>query len=108
MQAVTATVAVRGGVPACWVYGFTLIDGGVLDPVLWRLARWLAPHLAVPAVVLSPAVPRITTKATQALPIPGPKPLVDTIARLRLSQAIIFTRAQWRSAARPPPATPVH
>ena len=94
LQAVTATVAVPGVFPPVKLDGFTLIDGGVLDPVPVRLARWLAPHLAVPAVVLSPAVPRITTKATQALPIPGPKPLVDTIARLRLSQALnIYMRS---------------
>lgn len=94
LQAVAATVAVPGVFPPVKLNGFTLIDGGVLDPVPVRLARWLAPQHAVQAVVLSPAVPRITTKATQALPIPGPKPLVDTIARLRLSQALnIYLRS---------------
>ena len=44
--------------------------------------------------MLNPAAPRITSKATQLLPIPGPKPLVDTIARLRLSQALnIYMRS---------------
>jgi NTE family protein len=94
LQAVTATVAVPGVFPPVKLNGFTLIDGGVLDPVPVRLARWLNPHLAVPAVVLNPAAPRITSKATQLLPIPGPKPLVDTIARLRLSQALnIYMRS---------------
>jgi NTE family protein len=94
LQAVTATVAVPGVFPPVKLNGFTLIDGGVLDPVPVRLARWLAPHLSVQAVVLSPAAPRVTTRATQALPIPGPRPLADTIAKLRLSQALnIYMRS---------------
>ncbi len=94
LQAVTATVAVPGVFPPVKLDNFTLIDGGVLDPVPVRLARWLDPHLPVPAVVLNPAAPRVTTRATQALPIPGPKPLVDTIAKLRLSQALnIYMRS---------------
>jgi NTE family protein len=94
LRAVTATVAVPGVFPPVKIDGITLVDGGVLDPVPVRLARWLAPHLPVPAVILSPAVPRIASKATQALPIPGPKPLVETIARMRLSQALnIYMRS---------------
>lgn len=94
LRAVTATVAVPGVFPPVNIDGVTLVDGGVLDPVPVRLARWLAPNLAVPAVILSPAVPRIASKATQALPIPGPKPLVDTISRMRLSQALnIYMRS---------------
>jgi NTE family protein len=87
-------VSVPGVFPPVNIDGVTLVDGGVLDPVPVRLARWLAPNLAVPAVILSPAVPRIASKATQALPIPGPKPLVDTISRMRLSQALnIYMRS---------------
>jgi NTE family protein len=94
LRAVSATVAVPGVFPPVKIDGVTLVDGGVLDPVPVQLARWLAPHLAVPAVILSPAAPRIAAQATQALPIPGPKPLVDTIARMRLSQALnIYMRS---------------
>ena len=94
LRAVTATVAVPGVFPPVKIDGVTLVDGGVLDPVPVQLARWLAPHLPVPAVILSPAAPRIASKAAQALPIPGPKPLVDTIARMRLSQALnIYMRS---------------
>jgi NTE family protein len=90
LRAVSATVAVPGVFPPVKIDGVTLVDGGVLDPVPVQLA----PHLAVPAVILSPAAPRIAAQATQALPIPGPKPLVDTIARMRLSQALnIYMRS---------------
>jgi NTE family protein len=94
LRAVTATVAVPGVFPPVKIDGVTLVDGGVLDPVPVQLARWLAPHLAVPAVVLNPPAPRIASKSAQALPIPGPKPLADTIAKMRLSQALnIYMRS---------------
>jgi NTE family protein len=94
LRAVTATVAVPGVFPPVKIDGVTLVDGGVLDPVPVQLARWLAPRLAMPAVVLNPPTPRIASKAVQALPIPGPKPLADSIAKLRLSQALnIYMRS---------------
>ncbi|MBN2258851.1 MAG: patatin-like phospholipase family protein [Anaerolineaceae bacterium] len=94
LRAITATVAVPGVFPPVKLNGFNLIDGGVLDPVPVNLARWLAPNLTLPAVVLSPATPRIASKATQILPLPGPKPLIEQIAKLRLSQALdIYMRS---------------
>jgi NTE family protein len=94
LQAVTATVAVPGVFPPVKVNGATLVDGGVLDPVPVQLARSLAPNLPVMAVVLNPPAPRVTARAAQKLPLPGPKPLVDTIAKMRLSQALnIYMRS---------------
>jgi NTE family protein len=94
LQAVTATVAVPGVFPPVKIDGVTLIDGGVLDPVPVRLARWLAPQYALPAVVLSPTAPRPISNPSLPLPIPGPKPLVEQIAKLRLSQALnIYMRS---------------
>ena len=94
LQAVTATVAVPGVFPPVRIDGFTLIDGGVLDSVPVRLARWLNPRLSVPAVVLNPPAPRVMAKSVLPLPLPGPKPLVEQIAKLRLSQALnIYMRA---------------
>jgi NTE family protein len=94
LQAVTATVAVPGVFPPVKIDGVTLIDGGVLDPVPVRLARWLAPRYPVPAVVLSPCTPRPISNPVMPIPLPGPKPLVEQIAKLRLSQALnIYMRA---------------
>ncbi len=54
VQAVLATVAIPGVFPPVMINDLELVDGGVLDPVPVAVARWLAPHLPVVAVCLSP------------------------------------------------------
>ena len=94
LQAVTATVAVPGVFPPVRIENTYLIDGGILDPVPVRPARWLAPHLPVVAVVLNPAAPRTMLEPAMPIPIPGPQPLVEQFAKFRLAQAFnIFLRS---------------
>ncbi len=93
VEAIMATVALPGFFPPVERDGQTLIDGGVLDPVPVSLARYLAPHLPVVAVVLSPPVDGwIGYKQPRwfsGLPF-----LSERLARMRQTQALnIFLRS---------------
>lgn len=96
LDAVQATIAVPGVFPPKEIGDYRLVDGGVLDPVPAALARHLNPTLPVIAVSLTPEpekwihLPPIQLPA--ALPIPSP--IVDRIARFRISQALqIFVKS---------------
>jgi len=88
VDAIMATIAVPGIFPAKWINGFQLVDGGIIYPVPLALARWLAPNLPVVAVCLSPE-----QKEWAYLPpidftsAPLPRPIVEQISKLRISQA---------------------
>ncbi|NNG47354.1 MAG: hypothetical protein HKM86_09630 [Deltaproteobacteria bacterium] len=86
-EAVLATIAVPGVFPVMKRNGRSLVDGSVLDPVPVALARSLAPHLPVVAVVLSPAldswVRRPTPRVLASLPFLG-----KYLARSRWAQAM--------------------
>jgi len=92
MEAVLATIALPGIFPAKEWDEALLVDGGLSDPVPVALARSLAPHLPVVAVVLSPPAVPLTE-----LPPPnflGPIPILERIARMRVAQAFnIFVRS---------------
>ncbi len=47
-----ATIAIPGVFPCQEIGGRVLMDGGVLDPVLVEVARWMRPELPVVAVTL--------------------------------------------------------
>jgi NTE family protein len=87
VQAILATIAVPGVFPPIQINDNLLIDGGGLDPVPVSVARWLMPNLPIVAVVLNE--PNETVKhGGFPFPIPGPAPLVETVTRLRLTQAL--------------------
>lgn len=84
LEALLGSSAIPGLFPPREIAPYTLIDGGVLDPVPVRAARALAPGLPVVAVSLmppldSPAIP---------LTLPVPRPLAAQLTRLHFTQAI--------------------
>lgn len=95
IDAVMATIAVPGVFPSQEIGGRVLVDGGVLDPLPIRLARWMQPSLPVVAVMLHKVPDDWTPEEIPLpLPIPGPAPIVDRLAKLRPVQAFkIFTRS---------------
>ena len=66
--------------------GMELVDGGIFDPVPVSIARSLAPHLPVVAVVLANPVGQPTRLPSFKLPLP--EPIVQQLTRLRISQAL--------------------
>lgn len=89
-DAVLATIAIPGVFPPKKIGRMSLVDGGVLDPVPVAVARWLAPKLPVVAVCLSPAPEKWAEMPLIQPPvaIPIPAPILEQIARLRISQAL--------------------
>jgi NTE family protein len=95
IDAVLATIAVPGVFPSQEIGGRVLIDGGVMDPVPVRVARWLQPDLPVVAVMLhktpegfSEELPPLT------LPIPGSTTIIEHLTKLRPVQAFqIFAQS---------------
>lgn len=89
VNALLATIAIPGVFPPREIGGFTLVDGGVLDPVPVSVARLLAPDYPVLAVVLTPRPD--SNGRTWELPLNLANPLatqvVERITRLRLAQA---------------------
>ncbi len=91
-DAILATIAIPGIFPPVIMDGKTLVDGGLLDPVPVRLARWYAYELPVVAVVLSPSLDGWSNSESprlfESLPF-----VAKYIARLRIAQAFnIFVR----------------
>jgi NTE family protein len=95
VDAVMATIAIPGVFPSKEIGGRVLMDGGVLDPVPVRVARWMRPDLPVIAVVLHQIPKDWSSDNTDLpLPIPGPSSIADMLAKLRPVQAFkIFTRS---------------
>lgn len=86
IDAVLATIAVPGILPARPWGDKLLVDGGVFDPVPIDVVRELAPKLPVLAVVLTQSA---TSTLTLPVPeIPGAAPVVDYISKLRISRAL--------------------
>ncbi len=86
IDAVLATIAVPGILPARVWGERMLVDGGVFDPVPVGVVRELNPKLPVVAVVLTQeTAPNLTVPVPE---IPGAAPVFDYIAKLRISQAL--------------------
>lgn len=90
IQAVLATVAIPGVFPPVYIHDFELVDGGVLDPVPVAVARWLAPHLPVVAVCLSPTPEEWREMPELSVPIepPLPRPILHQISQSRFAQSL--------------------
>ncbi len=92
VDAIMGSVAVPGLFPPREYNEYTLVDGGVLDPVPVRAARALLPELPVVAVSLMAPLDAPSTPPEVALPVP--KPLADQLNRLQITQAVkIFVDA---------------
>ena len=86
IDAVLATIAVPGVLPARPWGDRLLVDGGVFDPVPVDVVRELNHQLPVLAVVLTQAT--TPTLSIQVPEIPGAAPVVDYISKLRISRAL--------------------
>ena len=90
VDALMATIAVPGIFPPRQIGDYSLVDGGVLDPIPVSLARWLAPSLPVIAVCLQDP-PEKWTHLPHLLnaPVlsPIPRPLMDQLSKMRIGQA---------------------
>lgn len=95
IDAVLATIAVPGVFPSQEIGGRVLIDGGVMDPVPVRVARWLQPDLPVVAVMLHKTPDGFSESLPQLiLPIPGSTTIIEHLTRLRPVQAFqIFAQS---------------
>lgn len=94
MDAVLATIALPGIFPVQYVNGWSLVDGGVLNPVPVTVARFLSPDLPVVAVVLND--PMDKPVRGYSIPVPGilPKTIAERLARISLAQSLdIFLRS---------------
>jgi NTE family protein len=90
IDAVMATIAVPGIFPPRQIGEFSLVDGGILDPVPVSLARWLAPSLPIIAVCLQPTPEKWAHFPHQiSMPMlsPIPRPLLEQFAKMRIGQA---------------------
>jgi NTE family protein len=94
IDAAEATMAIPGVLPPTQDGTALLVDGAVLDPVPVALARILAPDLPIVAVVLTPAgddwdqIPPNDILVSSTLPIPLPGPILHSISRMRIGQAM--------------------
>jgi NTE family protein len=94
IDAVKATIAIPGVFPSQEIGGRVLIDGGVLDPVPVRVARWMRPELPVVAVMLHKLPEDCEDDIPLPIAIPGPNSIVERLSQLRPVQAFkIFTRS---------------
>jgi len=96
VDAILATIAVPGILPAFPWHNWELVDGGVLNPVPVSLARALAPFLPVVAVSLQAPMGEPAHSMMVPLPIPSglPKPILDRLSHIRYAQAFdIFMRS---------------
>lgn len=95
VDAVLSTIAIPGILPVQEIGGKILMDGGVLDPVPVKAARWLDPSLPIVAVVLHDKPENFNIKDA---PIPLseviPSSVIGQISKLRVVEAlIIFSRS---------------
>ena len=85
-DAILSTIALPSIFTPFRADGMELVDGGIFDPVPVSIARSLAPHLPVVAVVLANPVGQPTRLPSFKLPLP--EPIVQQLTRLRITQAL--------------------
>ncbi|MHB8807327.1 MAG: patatin-like phospholipase family protein [Anaerolineaceae bacterium] len=90
MDAIRATIAIPGVFPYVKLDSFTLVDGGVYDPVPVNLARCIGGKYPIIAVCLTPQ--KETSKDLTKLQLPSinpiPSTVIDYFANLRLGKAL--------------------
>jgi NTE family protein len=86
VEAILGSIAVPGLFPPKELQGYRLIDGGTLDPVPVRAARWLAPGLPVVAVPLMPPL-EVPARSIGIFSLSVPIPLAKQLARMNITQA---------------------
>ena len=86
VEAILGSIAVPGLFPPKELQGYRLIDGGTLDPVPVRAARWLAPGLPVVAVPLMPPL-EVPARSIGIVSLSVPIPLAKQLARMNITQA---------------------
>ena len=85
-DAILSTIALPSIFTPFRADGMELVDGGIFDPVPVSIARSLAPHLPVVAVVLANPIGEPTRLPYFKLPLP--EPIVQQLTRLRITQAL--------------------
>ena len=93
-QAILATIALPGIFPVQHINDWSLIDGGVLNPVPVSVARMLSPDLPIVAVALTD--PLDTPIRGYVIPIPSifPRQIIERISRISLAQSLdVFLRS---------------
>lgn len=95
MDAVMATIAIPGVFPSRTIGGRVLVDGGVVDPVPIKVARWMRPDLPVAAVILyKPPEGYSFEEDDLPIQIPGPASIAEALSKLKPVQAFnIFSRS---------------
>lgn len=93
-DALLATIALPGIFPVQQLNGWSLIDGGVLNPVPVSVARMLAPNLPVVAVVLNDPIDKPLRGYNLPIPSIVPRPIAESLARISLAQSLdVFLRS---------------
>lgn len=87
LDAVLATIAVPGILPARRWGNRLLVDGGVANPVPVDLVRKLRPELPVLAVALTHSGKKAPNLSVPVPEFPGATPVVDYISKMRFAQA---------------------
>lgn len=94
VQAVLATIALPGIFPVQYVNDWSLIDGGVLNPIPVSVARMLSPDLPIVAVALTE--PPETPIRGYTIPFPSifPRQIIERLSRISLAQSLdVFLRS---------------
>ncbi|MCX6082663.1 MAG: patatin-like phospholipase family protein [Chloroflexi bacterium] len=86
LDAIMGSIAVPGLFPPKELDGYSLIDGGTLDPIPVRAARDLAPDLPVIAVTLMAPLEMPAT-SIGIVSLPSENSFVKQIARMNITQA---------------------
>lgn len=93
-DAVLATIALPGIFPVQHINGWSLVDGGVLNPVPVSVARLLSPDLPVVAVVLNDPIDKPLRGYNLPIPSIIPRTIAESLARISLAQSLdVFLRS---------------
>lgn len=93
-DALLATIALPGIFPVQHLNGWSLVDGGVLNPVPVSVARRLSPDLPVVAVVLNDPMDQPVRGYNIPVPSIVPKTIAERITRIMLAQSLdVFLRS---------------
>jgi NTE family protein len=93
-DAVLATIALPGIFPVQHINDWSLVDGGVLNPVPVSVARLLSPDLPVLAVVLNDPIDKPLRGYNLPIPSIIPRTIAESLARISLAQSLdVFLRS---------------